>query len=819
MSKKVLIVGGVAGGASAAARLRRRDEDTEIIILEKGDYISFANCGLPYHIGEVIEERDRLLVQTPESMEARFDLEVRTGNEVVTIDRKKKEVEVFDHDNENSYRESYDYLILSPGAEPIIPPLPGLEENNVFALRNIPDMDKINDYIEKNKPQSAVVVGGGFIGLEMVENLQNRGIDVSLVEMMDQVMTSMDPEIAAFIHNHMRAQNVNLYLGTGLKKVEHTQGKSRVVLQNGNTIETEIIFLGLGVSPMTELAQKADLELGPTGAIKVNDYLQTSDENIYAIGDAIEVNHIVTGEKVHIPLAGPANKQGRIAADNICGDGKEYEGTQGTAIAKVFDLAVASTGAAEKSLREKDIDYKVSYTNSNNHAGYYPGAASMFIKLLFTPDEGQVLGAQIVGRKGVDKQIDMLAAAVRKEMNIYDLQEMEMAYAPPFGSAKSPVNMAGFTAENIVRNLVDTVHWHEINELDANTVLLDVREKVETRLGRIEGSVNIPLNQLRDRTGELDRDKEIVVYCAVGLRGYIAARILKQKGFKHIKNLSGGYKLYSAVQDDKKEVREDPEHDELTSASNPEEGQKIGRQIATEEGRTVEIDASGLQCPGPIMQVYKKMEEMEQGDMLRVTATDPGFRSDIDSWCSNTGNTLLNLEEKNDKIQALIEKGTHQEIQDKNTGPKQKTPQTKKQGKTMVVFSGELDKAIASFIIANGAASMGNDVTLFFTFWGLNILRKDDPGNTNKNMVEKMFGKMMPRGSKKLPLSRMNMMGAGSKMIRRVMEDKGVDSLEELIRKARDNGVRLVACQMTMDIMGIKKEELIAGVEVGGVAS
>ena len=823
MSKKVVIVGGVAGGASTAARLRRMDEDLEIIMLEKGEYISFANCGLPYHIGEVIKDREKLLVQTPQSMQERFKIDVRIQHQAVKINREQKFVEIKDLKSGEIYKESYDKLVLSPGAEPIKPPLPGLDFPEVFTLRNIPDTDKIKNFVDNKKPTRAVVVGGGFIGLEMAENLHERGIEVSVVEMMDQLMGSLDYEMAAMLHNHLRTKGIDLHLGDGIAAVEEADQRKIVKLQSGRTIKTDMIILSIGVSPRTELAEEAGLEIGSSKGIKVNEYLQTSDPSIYAIGDAIEVKDFVTGQAVRIPLAGPANKQGRIAADNICGRKEKYKGTQGTSIAKAFDLSIASTGVSEKKLQDLKWDYKVIHINSNNHAGYYPGAVPMMIKLIFAPENGRVLGAQIVGYDGVDKRIDVLAAAVRQEMDVFDLQELELAYAPPFGSAKDPVNMAGFAAGNLLKGVVDTAYWQELENINPEeTVILDVREEVETQLGSIDlgNSINIPLNDLRDNLDRLDPAKEYIVYCAVGLRGYIAARIMQQNGFSKVRNLSGGYKLYKAVQDDQEQVIEDPAEAGYNSAESPEEAKQASKDMLKHSrGTVVELDACGLQCPGPIMQVYKKMEKMENGDILEVTATDPGFMQDIKAWAKNTGNTVLKIEELADKIEVTLLKGQSTTDQQGKKLAKNTASQPVQKGKSMIVFSGELDKAIASFIIANGAAAMGNQVTLFFTFWGLNILRKDGPVKADKNMMEKMFAKMMPQGSKKLPLSNMNMMGIGPQMIRGIMEKKGIDSLEELIENAVDNGVRLVACQMTMDMLGIKKEELISGVEVGGVAT
>ncbi|GAB6099375.1 CoA-disulfide reductase [Halanaerocella petrolearia] len=820
MSNRILIIGGVAGGASTAARLRRMDEESEIVIFEKGEHISFANCGLPYHIGEVIEEREKLLVQTPEAMEERFNIDVRVNNEVVEIDRDSQELEVEDLEIGKTYRESYDYVVLSPGADPIRPPVPGIDGDNIFTLRNIPDTDRIKGYVDSENPRHAVVVGAGYIGVEMAENLHERGLEVSIVEMAPQVLGPIDREMAAQVHNHLRMKGIDLHLENGVAGFADKDDRKEVELQDGSKLTTDLVIMSAGVSPNIELAQEADLEIGKTGAIKVNDYLQTSDENIYAIGDAIEVTDAITGQPAHIPLAGPANKQGRIVANNLAGKKEKFKGSQGTAIAKVFDLEVGATGNNEKQLQEAGIDYQVSYINKKNHAGYYPGAVPMTLKIIFMPEEGRLLGAQAIGYDGVDKRIDVLATAIRFEKTVFDLQDIDLAYAPPFGSAKDPVNMAGFTAGNILNDQMDVIQWHEIDALDDDTILLDVREEVEVQLGKIEGAVNIPLNSLRDRLDELDQDKEIVVYCAVGLRGYIGARILMQNGFKEVRNLAGGYKLYDAVQKDKNHTVDNsttPERDKLASVSNPEEGHEVEEEInmATKaEGERVKLDACGLQCPGPIMQVSQKINELEDGDVLEVVATDPGFTSDIKAWCQSTGNTLLDTGDQGSKFTAVIQKGQAGQ-------PLANTNQTApaKNGATMVVFEGNLDKAIASFIIANGAASMGKDVTLFFTFWGLNVLRKNRDVDVEKGLMDQMFGKMMPQGSKELPLSNMNMFGMGSKMIRKVMENKGVDSLEELMKQAQDNGVRLVACQMSMDVMGIQKEELIDGVEVGGVAT
>ncbi|MGE5630392.1 MAG: FAD-dependent oxidoreductase [Caulobacteraceae bacterium] len=552
MSKKVLIVGGVAGGASAAARLRRVDEKAQIIMFEKGQYISFANCGLPYYIGGAIKERKNLLVQTPQAMKARFNIDVRELSEVIKVDRKKKTILVRDHKSGDTYEESYDVLVLSPGASPVKPPIPGIDNPNIYTLRDIPDTDAIKEFLDMNKPGSAVVVGGGFIGLEMAENLREAGLKVDIVEALDQVMAPLDYEMAAIVHNHIRSKGCGLHLKDGVKAFEPEGNRTTVVLQSGKRITADMVLLSIGVRPSNTLAAEAGLEIGATGGIKVNEYLQTSDPNIYALGDAIEVTDYVSGNPTLIPLAGPANKQGRIVANNIAGRWETYKGTQGTAIAKIFDLAVASTGNNEKTLKKLGKHYITTTTHSASHAGYYPGGSAMAIKTIYTP-EGRVIGAQIVGFDGVDKRIDIIATAIRHKMTVHDLQELELSYAPPFSSAKDPVNMAGYVATNVLNGDVRPAYWNEAMNADMNvTYLLDVREPSEYEQGHIPNAVNVPLGQLRNRLEEIPKDKEIIVNCQVGLRSYIGVRILMQNGFGNVRNLSGGYKTYRAVEDDMK---------------------------------------------------------------------------------------------------------------------------------------------------------------------------------------------------------------------------------------------------------------------------
>ena len=543
MAKRILIVGGVAGGASAAARLRRLDETAEIIMFERGDYISYANCGLPYYIGGAIKNRDDLLLQTPESFKRRFNVDVRVKSEVVKINRQKKLVDIVELSTGRKYSEEYDRLILSPGAEPVRPGIEGIDSSRVFTLRNIADMDRIDEFIKTTDAKKAVVAGAGYIGLEMAENLHGRGLSVQVVEMLDQVMPGLDKEMAMYLHSHLNERGVGLQLGDGVSSINQTSSSLRVTLKSGKELDCDFAMLTVGVRPEVKLAKEAGLEIGSRAGIKINEHLQTSDPDIYAIGDAVEVRDFVLGKAVLIPLAGPANKQGRMAADNICGRKRTYAGTQGTAILKVFDLTAAMTGASEKVLSKTNIEYEKLYLHQANHAGYYPGAKPMHIKLLFGKPEGKVLGAQIIGADGVDKRIDVFAVAIRAGMTVFDLQELELAYAPPYASGKDPINIAGFAAANILDGTVKIKHFTELQKDD---FILDVRTPGEFARGSVPNAINIPVDDLRGRLDDLPKDRTIHAYCGVGLRSYIACRILEQNGFDAM-NLPGGYITYRAV--------------------------------------------------------------------------------------------------------------------------------------------------------------------------------------------------------------------------------------------------------------------------------
>lgn len=797
-----LIIGGVAGGATVAARLRRMDEKANIILFERGKYVSYANCGLPYYIGDTINNREKLFVQTAKGFTDRFRIDIRTEQKVTAIRPDKKEVEIKNLSTGETYTETYDKLVLSPGAEPLRPGIEGIGSKKIFTLRNVPDTDTIKNYVNTENPKRAIVVGGGFIGLEMAENLHDLGIQVDVVEMANQVMAPLDFSMAAIVHRQLTDKGVGLHLEDGVSRFEEKDGGVTVHLRSGKQIATDMVLLSIGVRPETKLAKDAGLAIGERGGIAVNDYMQTSDADIYALGDAVEVRHLVTGQPALIPLAGPANKQGRIVADNIVfGNKKKYPGSIGTSIAKVFDLTVAAAGANAKLLQRNNIPYISSYTHGASHAGYYPGAVPLSIKILFAPENGKLLGAQIVGFNGVDKRIEMLAQVIQRGGTVHDLTELEHAYAPPYSSAKDPVNMAGFVAENILNKKSRIIQWRELAELPADTIRIDVRTHDEYKLGTIPGFINIPVDELREHLDELPKEKPIVVTCAVGLRGYLAYRILVQNGFKHVRNLSGGYKTWSVATAPIKEiVSHKPEIPESTSYGNSDS------QI-----NLLKVDACGLMCPGPVMQLKKNYEALKIGEQLQITATDQAFGKDVTSWCKMTGAELVALENKNGVVAATIrkqEKTASCEISRNNAD-----------NKTLIVFSDDLDKALASFVIANGAASTGKKVTMFFTFWGLNVIKKQHKPTVTKDIFGKMFGWMLPTHSGKLKLSKMNMGGAGSWMMRLIMKRKRIDSLESLIQQAIDNGVEMIACTMSMDVMGVQKEELMDNVTLGGVAS
>ncbi len=801
---KIVIVGGVAGGATVAARLRRLSEEYEIIILERDSYISYANCGLPYYIGDVITDKEKLVVQTPQAMGMRFNLDIRTKHEVLSIDKANKKLLVKNLESGEDYEQSYDKLILSCGAKPLKPPIKGLDRaQNVFTLRNIPDTFAIKEYIQANNVKKAAVIGGGFIGVEMAENLAKLGIEVSLIEKLPQVLRQLDFEMAQFVHAELCGNGIELILSD---QVEAFADKGRtIVLGSGRKIACDMAVLAIGIAPDNILAKSAALKLGDFGHLQVSETFNTFDKesgakeaDIYAIGDMIEVVNPLDNSTYAVSLAWGANRQGRLLADHIFGSKIKASKILATNVISVFELTAAGTGANEETLKAKGIPYKAIHAHRSNHASYYPGSFNISLKLLYEEKTGRILGAQAVGRAGTEKRIDTIATAMRFGGTIFELSDLEFCYAPPYSSAKDPVNILGYIGENIEAGAYKPVYHYQIDEIAKNGgYILDVRTPIEYNNGKIEGSINLEVDSLRQNIDKitLSKDAPLYVTCQVGLRAYIAIKILKAHGFTNLYNLSGGYltyKMYHYQPIVNKKLR----HIEVNDLQQKKE--------------VKEIDVTGLQCPGPLMATYKAVEALATGEKVRILATDTGFANDIENWCQTNGHILEGLKTEGGRIVATIAKG------DESRGILGAIDQ---RNATIVVFSGALDKVLAAMIIAQGAAAQGKNVTMFFTFWGLNALRRSEKVKVKKSAMEKMFGTMMPKGADRLPLSSMNMAGMGAKMIKGIMKKKNVDSLPQMIKHAQAAGVRMIACTMSMDLMGIKKEELIDNIDYAGVAT
>lgn len=817
---KVVIIGGVAGGATAAARLRRNDEACEIVLVERGPYISFANCGLPYHISGAIPEREQLLVTSEALFEARYHVDVRSRTEAVAIDRAAKTVLLRNLQTGAESEEPYDRLLLSPGADAVRPKLAGIDSRRVFTLRNIPDLDRIMVHLDGESPKRAVVIGGGYIGIEMAENLHERGLFTTLVEGAEHILAPFDNEMAAIVHSHLRDKQIELYLADKIEHFEDKPDHTVVFLASGKRIQADIVVLAIGVKPETTLARSAGLSLGATGGIAVNAYLQTSDPAIYAVGDAVEVTQTISGRQALIPLAGPANRQGRLAADNMLAADDSartaYKGTLGTAILKAFDLAAACTGLNETQAKAIGLDPRATITHSGSHASYYPGSKQISLKLVYTAD-GAILGAQAVGADGADKRIDVIATAIRAGLKVQDLCDLELSYAPPFGAAKDPVNIAGYVAANVLKGYHEVIDWRGLRDLLAappdGLQLIDVRTAEEFEIVTLPKAKNIDLDALRGRLGELDPQKPTVVFCQIGMRGYLAYRILKQAGFADVRNLSGGLKTYNWATE--KQANPDIfDYEDIKRRRQDEiDAEKPACALVPGGGRHT-LNAVGLQCPGPIMKTFRAMEAMAPGEMLEVTASDPAFGRDIRAWVKKTGNELISLNSTKGLITVLLRKSAALPVAAAQTvlPAREKT--------TLVVFSGDLDKVMASLIIATGAMAMGKPVALFFTFWGLNVLRKPNAPPVKKTLIESAFGWMLPKGAGKLSsLSKMNFAGFGAPLMKHVMAGKNVAKPADLLGELIQGGAQLIACQMSMDVMGIAHEELIDGVELGGVAA
>ena len=788
-SLRIVIVGGVAAGASAAARARRLSESARITVLERGPDVSFANCGLPYHIGGEIADRARLSVQTPESLAKLLNLEVRARTEAVRVDRDRKVVVVRDLGAGGAESElPYDKLVLAPGASPLRPPLPGIDDSRVLTLRNLQDMDRIKAAAQAAR--RVLVIGAGFIGLEMAEQLRHLGKEVAVVEAADQVLPPLDPEMAAPVADALRAAGVELVLGDAIAGFTPEGDLLAALLKSGKKLSADLVVLAIGVKPESGLAAAAGLDLGARGAIKVDAFMRTSDPDIYAAGDAVESFDRLGKTPMNLPLGGPANRQGRLIADHIFrpAEAKPYAGHLGTAIVRVFDIAAGMTGWSEKRLIQAGRAYRATIVTDYQHASYFPGATPLTLKLLWSPEDGRVLGAQVSGADGVDKRIDVIATALVGGLGIDDLAQLELAYAPPFGSARDVVNTVAFAAQNARDGLV-----RPVAALPADRAVLDVRPAAVAQLSPVPGAVNIPFSELRARLGELDRGRPWVTVCALGKTSYFAARVLAQAGFD-VASLAGGVKARPAAP-----VGVQPPPPLPAGFPAPE---------------PATLDCTGMSCPGPLLQVKARCETLAPGQELAVSASDPGFARDIEAFARSNGFEMLGVERLKGQVKARLRRPADQ-IAVASPLP----GEARRKGATLVVFSGEMDKVMASLVIANGAVAMGGKVTMFFTFWGINALRREQPVEVKgKSILDRMFGWMLPRGLGALPLSKMNFGGAGRRMMRHQMASKQLPNLPGLLAAAKMAGVRFVVCTMSMDAMGIRAEELIDGVEFGGVA-
>ena len=789
---KVIIIGGVAGGASAAARLRRLDEQAEIILVERGESISYANCGLPYHLGNVIPDREDLLVMTEEKFRARFKVDVRSRCEALRIDRAEKRVILRDLSSGTEMSESYDKLILSPGSSPLQASIPGADLPGILQLWTLADMDRIEARL-KDGAEKVLVIGGGFVGLELAENLNDRKLEVTLIQRGRQLLPTLDPEMSSLLVTELRRLGIRVEMETEVTRFEPNGKGFTAILSNGRTLEADTAVLSIGVRPNSSLAKEAGLELGARGHIVTDAELRTADPDIYAVGDAIEVADPIFGTRTAIALAGPANRQGRIAAENVLGGHAVYKGTIGASVIKVGDLTAASVGYSERRLASMELSYHKIYLHPNSNASYYPGGAPLHMKVIFGQD-GKLFGAQIVGVKGVDKRIDVISCAMQNNCNVRDLASLELAYAPPYSSAKDPLNLAGMIGENVLAGRTRIAHF---DALPDGCFLLDVREKAEYELGSLPSARNIPLGELRGRLAELPRGRAIYIFCQSGLRGYVAERVLAQLSFD-VRNISGGYLTWKMFQG--------------PAPTPPDPVMKTPEKTVFAVCRK-QLDVRALACPGPVVRLKQEIDNIAPGECLELLAPR-SFDPDLANWIKSSGNELLGREMKADYLSALIRR----RLPSGETTAALPAPQTEQTG-AIVLFSNDLDKAMAALIIACGMAASGMKVGIFFTFWGLSVLRKNPAPSVKKDALSKLFGWFLPKGAARLRLSKMNMAGLGTAMMKQVMAQQNVASLPELIKQARALGVKFIACEMAMNVMGISREELIDVDEVAGVAS
>ncbi len=796
---KTIIIGGVAGGACGAARVRRVDEQAESVLLEKGPHMAYANCGLPYHLGKIIPERSWLLVMTPENFRKRFNVDVRVNHEVIAIDRAKKTVKVLNRQTGAESEERYDKLVIATGSSPMQLKLPGIDLPEVLPLWTLEDMDRIAQKLDAGAKR-AIVVGGGFVGMELAESLRHRGLDVTLLELGRQLLPTMDEEMSSLLAEELRLAGTVVELSATVSAFAPAAGGGvTATVQDGRSWTADVVALCVGVKPNSALAQAAGLEIGPKGHVVVDARMQTKDPDVLAVGDVVSVVDPVFGGTTTVPLAGPANRQGRIAADNVLGRGRRYEGTFGASVVKVGKLTAASCGHTEARLKATGKSYRKVYLHAGSHAGYYPGATTLHIKLLFG-DDGQIYGGQVIGAEGADKRADVLATAMRAGMDVRQLAELELCYAPPFSSAKDPITVAGMIATNALDGVTTLAHADALPE---GALLLDVREPAEVAQGTLKGAVNIPLHQLRARAFELPKDRKIVIFCQVGLRGYVAERILKQLGY-NAANLSGGFLTWKQFQPEKWI----PSDDQIALATTGSEG---GPSLAgdEEEPKTV-VDVRALQCPGPVVRIKKELDGLGEGATIQVLAAS-SFAPDLANWAQSCGHKVVKLAQKGTHLEAIVRKGLPLPCTGAAAGAANSG--------ALVLFSNDLDKALAALIIATGMAAAGMLVSIFFTFWGLSVLRKNPGPQVKKSLLNAMFGFMLPKGATKLALSKMHMAGMGTAIMKHVMASQNVASLPDMLHNARAMGVKFIACDMAMGVMGITREELIDVDEVAGVAT
>ena len=811
---KIVVVGGVALGATFSTRMRRLSEEHEITIYEKSGFVSYANCGLPYNLSGKIA-REKLEVSTPEDLKKAFNINVNVYHEVTKIDTASKKLTIENVKTGKTITDTYDKLVLGPGTRALVLPIPGMDkEKAVFTLKNLDDLDKVTEYIKNENPKKAVVFGAGFIGLEVAESLIEAGWDVSVIDIADTVV-KLDKDMSSLAENELTDNGIKLYLKAFTDEIDVKN--KEVVLKDGRRIPYELIFATAGIKPNTEFIAAAGIKVDDRGIVVTNKQMQTSDKDVYAGGDIVYTPHAITGKKVYSPLAWGANRQARVIANHIAGIKDEQPPTFNTAIIKLFRKGAAQTGLSEFAAKQEGFEIGTSIIDSNHHAGYYPGAKKVITKLIFDKGTLRILGGQAVG-ENPDKKIDVIATAIQNEATLYDLQDLNLAYSPPYGSARDVINVVASVAINGIERNIKYVRGMDVPE---GAYIIDVRPEVVFSMGSMPGAINIDKEELRtsDKLPS-DKDREIHLLCNTGHESYNAWSILSGMGYTNLINIQGGLQHYNAW---KKATTYTPELSSTISQPVAKDASASAPVASATPANGVvhDVDCSGLSCPGPILKVANKLKEVNDGDILNVKATDFGFETDIKVWATKNGHTVMSVTSDNDGVKAQIAKGSVSKAGVINEDTKALAGamlQGKKKA-TIVLFSGDYDKMIGAMIIAQAAASLGTEVTIFTTFWGLNALRVKPKKRIKKTFIEKRFAKKMPMGAAKLPLSQMNMGGLGKKMIKSIMKKHNVTTPEVMLQQSIDMGINIIACTMSMDLMGLKKEELIDGIGFAGAAA